>query len=549
MKESPDKIGTPDIVETAENSDSWKDESYRSNIVPPELPPEVQAKAEAQAGAGPQPVSAGAKLALGVLAVALAAGILGDALLRETPWGINVLVWAAVATGAVVVLVRRQRQQRVGEGKWLLIPVICFAAGFAWRDSVTLQVLDALALLLALVLIALRARTGKMLLAGFADYLESTLLVAVHLPAGLLVLLFGDIHWRELPRDGWAKHAPAVGRGLAIAAPLIFLFGALFVAADAVFENVVSRTFNLDAERLFVHLFLTAFITFVTGGFLRYTLLAEAPAVTANSRPQFLSLGIIEIGIVLSLLNLLFLAFVAIQFRYFFGGAAHVMATTGLTYSEYARRGFFELVTVALLVLPLLLMMHWLLRKEDPAHERLFRVLAGIKLLLLFVIMASAVQRMRIYQLEFGMTELRLYTTAFMGWLAVVFVWFGLTVLRGQRARFAFGAVVSGFAMVAVLHAINPDAMIVRTNAARSRLGMGFDVNYATSLSADAVPSLLAALPDLKPEERRRVLERLGQKIPQYSSGWRSWNWSRARAKAVTTQLLGQINKSQAPAG
>ena len=69
---------------------------------------------------------------------------------------------------------------------------------------------------------------------------------------------------------------------------------------------------------------------------------------------------------------------------------------------------------------------------------------------LLFVIMASAFERMRLYQAEYGLSEQRLYPTAFMGWLAVVFVWFCLTVLRGHRERFAFGAMVAGFLLIAI---------------------------------------------------------------------------------------------------
>ena len=40
----------------------------------------------------------------------------------------------------------------------------------------------------------------------------------------------------------------------------------------------------------------------------------------------------------------MFLAFIVVQLRYFFGGAAQVEVVPGLTYADYARRGFFELV-------------------------------------------------------------------------------------------------------------------------------------------------------------------------------------------------------------
>jgi hypothetical protein len=187
------------------------------------------------------------------------------------------------------------------------------------------------------------------------------------------------------------------------------------------------------------------------------------------------------------LLNLLFLSFIIVQFRYFFGGTAHLGNYTKLTYAEYARRGFFELVAVTALILPLLLVLEWLLHKDHPVPLRWFRSLAAFQVILLFVIMASALQRMRLYQSEFGLTELRFYTTTFMGWLALVFMWFMATVLRGRRDRFAFGALLTGFLGIAVLHFLNPDDLITRTNLARVAAGRSFDVKYATSLSADSI--------------------------------------------------------------
>ena len=101
--------------------------------------------------------------------------------------------------------------------------------------------------------------------------------------------------------------------------------------------------------------------------------------LSTRVRQQWFSLGIIELGVPLGLLNLLFLSFVLVQVRYFFGGAASVALTPGLTYSEYARRGFFELVAVSALVLPLLLLTHWVLVKNDANAERIFRWLAGFQ--------------------------------------------------------------------------------------------------------------------------------------------------------------------------
>jgi hypothetical protein len=312
---------------------------------------------------------------------------------------------------------------------------------------------------------------------------------------------------------------------------------------------IVTNVLRIRFETLVVHAFVTGFCAWIVAGYLRGVLLGKERDFAARQEVPHPTLGLIEIGTVLALLDLLFLGFVLVQFRYFFGGAALVRETTGLSYAEYARRGFFELVTVSGLALPLLLFAHWLLRKDNPRAERVFRAFAGAQLVLLAVIMVSAVQRMRLYQREYGLTEQRLYPTAFMAWLAVVFVWFALTVLRGHRERFAFGAMIAGYVLIAGLQFLNPDGLIARVNAARVAEGRSFDVNYASSLSGDAVPELMVSLPSLQAADRCVLATRLLRTWrPSQPSDWRTWGVARARAFAVVEKNRTSLQAMACPA-
>jgi hypothetical protein len=469
-----------------------------------------------------------------VLGAALVMGGVGDALFRSTPWGLNVPAWIALLLVASWVIARRHQLALTGEGRWLLPPALFFAGAIAWRDSTTLATLNGLALLVALSLAALHARSGQIRRAGVTEYLLGVCLVGLHALTGIFLLLFADVKWKELPRGRGSEAAFAVGRGVLIALPLLLLFGGLFVSADAEFERIVTRLFHWDMEELITHLFVIGVCACAVGGVLRLALgVEDSPNLAAGARRPS-GAGGTEVAVVLSLLNALFLAFVLIQVRYFFGGAALVMATRGLTCADYARRGFFELVTVTALVLPVLLFAHWLLPKEGIGHQRIFRGLAGSLVLILFVIMASAMQRMLLYYQSYGLTELRFYTTAFMSWLAVLFVWFLVTVLRGRRERFAFGALVTTFAGIALLDRVNPDGWIVQANIARVAAGRSFDEAYITALSADAVPALVEGLPALSESKRRAVasavLSRWAAPVPQ---DWRTWNWSRSQARRM----------------
>ena len=422
-------------------------------------------------------------------------GILADALLRAWPWGLNFLLWVSALVAFILWLGRGKMELWGRGGFWLLLPSLLFAADFIWRESEPLYALDLFALWVTASLAVFRAQGGRIFAAGLCHYALGAILGAGNAFLGVPLLVFKDISWEGMLPGRWQGRAPAAARGLLLAVPPVVVFALLFASADAVFAAYLREIFHFNLLTLLSHLFLFSFFAWTSAGLLRGLLVGNELSWTAKVQPPQLRLGVVEIGVMLGAVNLTFLAFVIVQFRYFFGGAGLVQATTGLTYAEYARRGFFELVTASALVLPLLLGCHWLSAKNSSRDENVFRILAGVLLALVFVVMGSALSRMRLYQAEYGMTELRLYTTAFMGWLAVVLIWFALTVLSGRRQRFAGGALVAGYMLVVVLHVMNPNALIAKVNTARALSGQRFDARYAASLGADAVPSLVAALP------------------------------------------------------
>jgi hypothetical protein len=145
------------------------------------------------------------------------------------------------------------------------------------------------------------------------------------------------------------------------------------------------------------------------------------------------------------------------------------------------------------------------------------------------LVQSDSARELDAYVDEFGLTELRVYSTAFIAWLALVFVWLLLTVIRGRRERFAFGAVMAGFLVLAALNVANPDAFIAETNTTRASEGRRFDPNYVDRLSADATPTLIAALRRLSADDRCTVARDLLDDGPD-TGDWRTWSWSRSNA-------------------
>jgi hypothetical protein len=194
-------------------------------------------------------------------------------------------------------------------------------------------------------------------------------------------------------------------------------------------------------------------------------------------------------------------------------------------------------VVAAVLVLPLLLAVDAVV-EGTPRRTRIVRGLSGCLVLLVGVVMVSALQRLWLYQQAFGLTELRIYATGVVLWLAAVFGWLCFTVLRGRRELFATGAVIAGFAATLCINIANPDALIARTNLSRPNA----DVSYLGGLSDDALPTLVARLPALDPRLRRALAARLLERgAPDESIV--SWNLSRRRGASLLARHEAQLRK------
>jgi hypothetical protein len=466
-----------------------------------------------------------------VLIAAIALGAAGDGLLRAGPWGVNLFVWVTALVSVAVVVFQRRRGGTPVKLALLFTPPLCFAFAVAWRDAPVLTAWNVLAVALALTLpvtslLGIDLRFGRVL-----DYVAGLVTTGFNAAFGGILFAAEDVEWRAVPHHGRVRRAAAVAVGVVLAVPVALVFGALLMAADPGFERLIRSIFDWDFETIISHALLTALLTWLVIGYLR-SILRSARSPLPWEPLTKPSLGIVELGIPLGMLMLLFVAFLVLQAEYLFGGEELIRRTTGLTYAEHARRGFFELVVVSALALPLLLAADWALDRRDPTTVRRFRLLAAVLVVLLGLVVLSAVHRMALYLDAYGLTQARVYASAVLVWATVSIGWFAATVLRDQSQRFAFGSVVTGFAVLAVLNVANPDAMVVRVNVARGEAGRELDSAYLTDLSADGAAALVAALPALPQEARCAVAETLERRwLDDVGGDWRSWNVARWQAR------------------
>lgn len=446
---------------------------------------------------------------------AVAAGLVGALLLPTPVPGIGVLLTGLAVTAATLPLARRRLgPHQIGLG----VLALALLAVVAVRDSPDVVALCLIAAggLASYALAGGRTWTG--LLLGSA----STALAGLRAPAWVL-------RGVTAARPGSGGRA-GILRGTLLACLLLLVFGALFRGADPAFAAQLDRLLpDLAVADLPVRTFLFAA---VAGLAVAASLLAAAPPRwDALAPPPGRGSRRAEWVIPIAALDLLFLSFLAIQATVLFGGRDHVLGTAGLTFAEYARQGFAQLLAATAMTLVVVAVASRTAPRTGAGDRLLVRTLLGVLCLLCLFVVGSALWRLGLYEDEFGFTAARLGARTVEAWFGLVLVLVGAALIAGRTALLPRAIAISGALTLLVFAAANPDGRVAAHNVARFEQTGRIDTAYLGRLSADAVP----ALDRLPSPTREEVLACLARPLSR-PRPWSSANLGRAQARAILAE-------------
>lgn len=482
-----------------------------------------------------------------------------DFLFWRKPPGISFPIFTLLCLAVGLYLARREGLRPARTSLSLVLLVILFSLLTLFRQEPLTLLTNSM---LAIFLMAILAQTflgGRWLAYSFVDYAWGFLRL------GFSAISAGLDQWIQERKNpelqpaaepstsagsvALRQHTIPVLRGILLASPVLALFAFLLASADPVFSlglnNFLSlfRIQNLP-EYLFRLFYILILAYLLAGVFLHALTHSKDERLIGLENSRFASfLGLTEAVIVLGSVDLLFTSFVGVQFRYFFGGHANI-SIEGFTYSEYARRGFGELVAVAFFSLLLFWGLSMIARKEPSGQRRLFAGLGIALVILVAIILASAFQRMLLYEQAYGFTRLRAYTHVFMIWLGILLAVVAMLELSKQLRLFAGAVLFAAIGFVLSLTLLNVDGFIARQNISRAQAGQPLDITYLTSLSADAVPILveLGASPALPAPVRFQVRVSLACQAAaiesQKNKAWQSFQLPVYQAQRALNQHL-----------
>lgn len=317
--------------------------------------------------------------------------------------------------------------------------------------------------------------------------------------------------------------------GVGISVPFLVVILNLLISADAQFERLLNSFPNLLSFRLdyLIRLAIILLYTFGFFGFLQILLQKHLQKEGERKPTNSISIdGIITLTVLL-LLNLVYILFVVVQFKYFFSGTLE----DGYTYAEYARRGFFELLFVTLINLSVTTVVIGFTKTVQGFLRNSIRLALTILILSSGVLLVSAFMRLTMYEDAYGFTFTRVLAHSFMLFLMVILAYTLIKIWLEKLSLLHFYFISSLIYYVGI-NVINLDRIVVEQNISRFESTGKIDIHYLNGLSATGTIGLMELyeraphVPGLEELLKQRKAEREYIK----PDSWQSHNLIREKA-------------------
>ncbi|MCH1627886.1 DUF4153 domain-containing protein [Ferdinandcohnia quinoae] len=423
------------------------------------------------------------------LFLCLLVGIVAEVAFFEGEIGVSYLVFIIVFYSLFFWRFRRFSFSHQRLGYLVLISIWCLAAGYYLYDTTLFSVLNLLVIpTLVIFHLALITSPKKM------DWrtLSFILYILQRLGNGFRYsALFTNHVGKIFKRSSNEKHYAIWKKiiiGIAISVPFLFIILNLLISADTQFERLLSSLpdlFNIKAQNVF-RIVVILLYTFGFFGFMQVLLQKNIQMMKQGDQKKPIVIdGIITLTVLL-LLDLVYVIFVVVQFKYFFSGTLG----EGFTYAEYARRGFFELLFVTLINLSVTIGVIYFTRLVQGFLKKTIRLALTVLVLSSGVLLVSAFMRMMMYEDAYGYTFTRVIAHSFMIFLMVIFAYTLVKIWLEKLSLFHFYFIASLIYYTGV-NLINLDQFVVNQNMARYEETGKIDINYLNSLSSTGILALI----------------------------------------------------------
>ena len=283
--------------------------------------------------------------------------------------------------------------------------------------------------------------------------------------------------------------------GICCALPVLLVVVPLLISSDHAFHGMVHNIF----ANTFKTALKTIFGLIVAPFFVSYGFSLKAGRVARLKASKGRGIENVYVISFLCVISACYLLYLFSQLAYFFSAFQGFLPSEGITHAQYARKGFFEMCIIAVINFVLVFSTLLAARKKNGKVCVAIKVLATFISMFTLMIVATAISKMVLYIDAYGMTVLRLTTSAFMVFVSAVFVSLILRIYI-RKINVIKVALLAAGCVVLILGTVNVNAVCAKYNYDSYLSGKldTIDVVALYDLGAEGVPYLvkLASVPE-----------------------------------------------------
>lgn len=308
--------------------------------------------------------------------------------------------------------------------------------------------------------------------------------------------------------------------------PIVVVVLMLLSSADKEFGSIFKLASGLVISEDFifrvigVSISFTYFVGFITYFTKIYNKKVEEIEENKKRKKLFDNLSI---NSVLVILNVIYLVFCYIQIK------SLMLHKVGIeiTYAEYAREGFFQLLVVSIINVVLI----YIANKEKFKNKKYINIMSSVMIIFTYIILVSSFIRMYYYECAYGYTVLRFLVFVALFTEAILLIPMFIYVFNNKFNIIKL-YVYSVFSIYVVINYLDVPYIVSRLNVDRYYKTSSIDVSYMYSLGGSGISALDEIYSNSNDSKLKSEIEEHFEYL-YYRDDIREFNLSSYRAKKV----------------
>lgn len=352
-------------------------------------------------------------------------------------------------------------------------------------------------------------------------------------------------------RDGKKSSSKtgAVLIGIVTALPVLAVIIPLLVSSDAAFEGLL-KSFSPEIAAEIIGAVIVGLMLFIVLFSQAFTAPDSNDEVRRHAPDSEKGLAPAAAAAFSYAVSAVYILYLVSQLAYFFNAFSGILQD-GYTMAQYARRGFFEMCVICLINLTIVFAANLITRKKNGRICISLRIPSVFICTFSLVLIATALSKMVMYISAYGMTRLRIYTSLFMVFLAVTFL-FVILRLFISRVPYMKAVLLCAAVLIGASCAADIDSVVARYNVNAYLDGRlsNIDMRLLRDMNSDAaVPYVYKLTSDSDPEVASAAMDIMKSRfdsafdvkaingtlrpLPRRSTDMRGYNAVKGRAAKI----------------